>query len=1732
MKHTLNKLARAALLSAGVLALGMATNAHATTITPDWSLAPAARAYFPNSANPRGIAFNPVTGNVLVSNAAAPFVSVVNEATGDFVGTGTGSGPGTGILVSTGIAGGSPAFSKIRVVDFGGNSYGIIGANITSDARAATNNLRIYYWYAAPGASPAAEDTLGAPRVIYSNNAIDGATNAGGVPSLASPVGPKLPEIGATLTYRVGDTFAVAQGTGANEGTVQIYMSVSDGALHNRVFKLTFPNANSSTASNVVTNVEEITLTGLPAQYGYGTAYRGLWVDGWDGPIYHVSNTVAAKFTNAGVFESLLGGVTSSNIATSVASSNIAMGTVGGTTYIASIAEGGDNQAGVINSGTRMALSAIDPTDALDFTFLGHGASPATMASNGNLTGDFAFNPTTGKVYALITSNIVGRYSIPATPTNVAVTWDGGASTTNWFDAANWSNDQVPGTNTDVTIAGAAVTIAQTGTSEAYARTITLGSGGTLTIPATNLMRTALTISGDGNPATDDLVVQNGGAVEFYSGVATGLAANIVYWADPTSTARFQSGGTLRVNSARSIANAFPADLPSGYQQTMFGRTTFDSGSTLDFTATSTAAQVAPILGRTIGTLRLSGAFARTITVTSAVPTLSASTAFPTVIQNGITIADTGTKTFNPTTTGPFELNGPITGTFAGTVNATPWVIGGNVSIPAMTISGDLVIKPGFTLTQTGNTTYGAANTGRIIDVQGTLLRTAGNSTVNSIVAVRNGGAINGYTLASQWVWGATGGLGVVDTVDGLDATPSAADFPGATITPPNFFTGLTTPLARSYAFMGDVADQPAGAFFNGASIANITVKTSGSVVLPGNLTVSGRLRMWEGVVKTGANKLTLGTGIAAVGTFDQPLGALAQVNASVQGNFERWVAATAATNLEFPLSDGANYRKLLVTYAALSTAGSLTASFVGSDPGGTIDAQLHNGSAAGLRVRSVNNTGYWTLTSGNGLAGGGTNVTYTVDVGGGFGANARAGNASVISRPAAGAWVIGAAAITNPVSAVINGIQTSSNPTSRPVPQRLIRAGYPAFTAGGTVEIGVGTTTPNLLPPTDAGFTPVATINENNVANFVVGTLAAGTDPDAFTGQTISLSLAPGAADNAFFNINGSNLRVTAANTFDFETKNSYTVRIRSTDGGYPYLFTDTDFTININDVNEPATGINLSNNTIPEGGSPFVGTLTATGDPDAGLQTHTFSVVGGADSASFIIFNGNELWFNIGLDFETKSSYAVQLRATDQGGASSANIPFTITITDVPEPPSLVTLTSTSVLEGTRFVGILNGNDPDNDPEPKTTFTIVSGAGSNDNNAFEILNGNELSFKASNPAPLFENQATYRVRIRATDNYPPFGFIERSFTITIINVNQAPTSLGITKTTINEGQTIVGALFATDPDPATAFSYTLASGAGSDDNSLFAITAGNLVLLAPADFETKQSYNVRVRVTDNGSPALFLEQPFVITVVDINEPPTDITLTNNTLAEGVGGREVGTLAAVGDPEVSQTHTFSLVPGTGSTDNAKFTITGNSLRLAQGLEAGDYFIRIRALDSGVPPANLDRQFTITLTDVPDADGDGIPDVDEVGDANNDGILDKLQPNVAQVASSASTPLVLVSSAGVLGSIVTSVPGGTLPDLTTFPHGVVSFTVTVSSPGDSVTMTITFPETTGVNQAVKENTGVYTPIAGATVTTTSISYTLTDGGALDQDGLANGVIVDPVGPAVFTQFTDWEQLEE
>ncbi len=408
----------------------------------------------------------------------------------------------------------------------------------------------------------------------------------------------------------------------------------------------------------------------------------------------------------------------------------------------------------------------------------------------------------------------------------------------------------------------------------------------------------------------------------------------------------------------------------------------------------------------------------------------------------------------------------------------------------------------------------------------------------------------------------------------------------------------------------------------------------------------------------------------------------------------------------------------------------------------------------------------------------------------------------------------------------------------------------------------------------------------------------------------------------------------------------------------------------------NRRPTGIGLSKRSVPENrpAGTRVGTLS-TADRDRG-DTHAYRLVsgpGGADNGSFRI-DGSTLRTKAAFDFERKASYSIRVRTSDGRGGTFERT-FRITVDDVSEgspnaAPTDISLSDSTVAEnepaGTD-VGTLSTTDPDSGDSH--AYGLVSGAGSGDNGSFEI-DGSTLKTKA----PLdFEQKPSLSIRVKTDDGKG--GAFEETFTITVDDANDAPTDIALSPASVDENEpagTEVGTLSAADQDAGASHSFSLVSGTGDGDNSSFEIDGSKLETKASFDFEQKASYSIRVEADDgNGGK---LEKMLTVTVDDVNENPTDVSLSPSDVDENKpAGTEVGTLSSA-DQDSGDTHTYSLVAGSGSDDNGSFTIDGSTLKTGASFDfeaKPSYSVRVRTDDGN--GGTFEKAVTITVNDVNDA---------------------------------------------------------------------------------------------------------------------------------------------------------------
>lgn len=155
-------------------------------------------------------------------------------------------------------------------------------------------------------------------------------------------------------------------------------------------------------------------------------------------------------------------------------------------------------------------------------------------------------------------------------------------------------------------------------------------------------------------------------------------------------------------------------------------------------------------------------------------------------------------------------------------------------------------------------------------------------------------------------------------------------------------------------------------------------------------------------------------------------------------------------------------------------------------------------------------------------------------------------------------------------------------------------------------------------------------------------------------------------------------------------------------------------------------------------------------------------------------------------------------------------------------------------------------------------------------------------------------------------------------------------------------------------------------------------------------------------------------------------------------------------------------------------------------------------------------------------------------DVPNNGDANNDGIHDKDQTNVMSFVNPVTgkyAALAVDANCIIESAVIKPESDNTVQDSGyDYPAGLMNFTVDCGTPGFTAEVkqyTYGASPTDVIVRKYNPKNAAYFTITDATIerpmiggeAVTVVTYEVTDGGALDIDGVENGVIVDPVGIA-------------
>ena len=226
----------------------------------------------------------------------------------------------------------------------------------------------------------------------------------------------------------------------------------------------------------------------------------------------------------------------------------------------------------------------------------------------------------------------------------------------------------------------------------------------------------------------------------------------------------------------------------------------------------------------------------------------------------------------------------------------------------------------------------------------------------------------------------------------------------------------------------------------------------------------------------------------------------------------------------------------------------------------------------------------------------------------------------------------------------------------------------------------------------------------------------------------------------------------------------------------------------------------------------------------------------------------------------------YTFEVRAYNKVGSGTA-----ASESATPQQPNRAPVVSGSAsVSGdenkTASLGKYTASDPDSD----ALSWSVSGT---DASAFELQASDSASSRNLHfvSAPDYETKHSYQVRVRVSD-----GSLADSVdvAVSVTDVNEAPVVSGSASVSGDENKTAsLGKYTASDPD-SDALSWSVSG----TDASAFELQASdsassrNLHFVSAPDYETKSSYQVRVRVSD-GSLADSVD--VAVSVTDVNEAP-----------------------------------------------------------------------------------------------------------------------------------------------------------------------------------------------------------------------------------------------------------------
>ena len=422
-----------------------------------------------------------------------------------------------------------------------------------------------------------------------------------------------------------------------------------------------------------------------------------------------------------------------------------------------------------------------------------------------------------------------------------------------------------------------------------------------------------------------------------------------------------------------------------------------------------------------------------------------------------------------------------------------------------------------------------------------------------------------------------------------------------------------------------------------------------------------------------------------------------------------------------------------------------------------------------------------------------------------------------------------------------------------------------------GTLPVTVTVTDVNEGP--EIAGTQSLISAENTATDEVLATYNA-TDPEDPTAKITRWSVT--GRDGGDFTINeGGDL--TFRNPPDHERpadsggNNVYEVTVRASDGR---VYGAHDVTVTVTPVDEAPEFRSGSKDSFsyPENGTAALYTYRAT-DPEGAEVAWSVS---GADARAFTIDrNTGVLTFREPPNFDDPaddgqdSEYQVTVVATDQTGRA-ANLPVTVTVTDVNEGPVIAVTSANAAItvqeNHDQVLATYTATDPEN--QPVTRWSVTG----RDGGDFTINDGGELTFRnpPDHERPADSNRdSVYEVTVRASDGRY-YGTLD--VVVTVEAVDEAPEFQRNTQDSFvypENGSSAIYTYRATDPEGSA-----VAWGLSGTDSDAFSIGKKGILTFntppdyeAPTDSDRNNVYELTVEASDEQSNPARLEVTVTVT-------------------------------------------------------------------------------------------------------------------------------------------------------------------------------------------------------------------------------------------------------------------------